>query len=137
MMNALIGGMIIGVSVSLMLLFLGRVTGIIGIIGGALNPRAQDLGWRFAFVGGLFAGGVLIRLYDPTLISTHTNLMKTDYAIAGLLVGVGTLIGSGCTSGHGVCGLSRFCLRSLVATITFIAFGVLSVILFKMYRGAL
>lgn len=137
MINGLIGGAIIGIAVSIMLLFTGRVTGISGIIGGALKPKPSDLSWRMMFIFGLLTGGIIIRLYNPTLMSTHTSALPFDYALAGLLVGFGTLLGNGCTSGHGVCGLSRLSIRSLISTLTFIAFGMLSVLLFKMLRGSL
>lgn len=137
MINGLIGGTIIGIAVSIMLLFNGRVTGISGIIGGALKPKPSDLSWRLMFIAGLLTGGLIIRLYNPDLISTNTSATSFDYALAGLFVGFGTLLGSGCTSGHGVCGLSRLSIRSLVSTMTFIGFGVISVLLFKMLRGSL
>ena len=137
MIYGLIGGAIIGIAVSIMLLFNGRVTGISGIIGGALKPKASDFGWRFMFIAGLLAGGFIIRLMNPSLISTQTNATYFDYVLGGVLVGFGTLLGNGCTSGHGVCGLSRLSIRSLVSTLTFISFGIISVLIFKMVRGSL
>lgn len=137
MIYGLIGGAIIGIAVSIMLLFNGRVTGISGIIGGALKPKASDFGWRLMFIAGLLAGGFIIRLMNPSLISTQTNATYFDYVLGGVLVGFGTLLGNGCTSGHGVCGLSRLSIRSLVSTLTFISFGIISVLIFKMVRGSL
>lgn len=137
MINAIIGGVLIGVAVSLMMLFNGKVTGISGILSGTLSPKKQDTGWRVAFLAGLFVGALILKvIYSEALtISTHTS--KIDFAIAGLLVGFGTLLGNGCTSGHGVCGISRFSVRSILATMTFISFGIISVLLFKFLRGEL
>jgi uncharacterized membrane protein YedE/YeeE len=137
MINALIGGVLIGLAVSLMLLFNGRVTGISGIIGGVVKPNKGDLDWRLSFVAGLLFGGVVLKALKPEAFLQLSNAQWVDYVIAGLLVGFGTLLGNGCTSGHGVCGISRMSIRSIMATVTFIAFGVLSVLLFKSLRGAL
>lgn len=136
MISALIGGAIIGIAVSLMLVFNGRVTGISGILGGALSPKKNDTSWRFLFLIGLVTGGVLLRFIQPEAFQSVTNNMTVyDYALAGALVGFGTLLGNGCTSGHGVCGISRLSIRSILATVVFISFGVLSVLIFKALRG--
>lgn len=137
MINALIGGVLIGLAVSLMLLFNGRVTGISGIIGGVVKPNKGDLDWRLSFIAGLLFGGVVLKALKPEAFVQLSNAQWVDYVIAGLLVGFGTLLGNGCTSGHGVCGISRMSIRSILATVTFIAFGILSVILFKSLRGEL
>jgi uncharacterized membrane protein YedE/YeeE len=137
MMNAVIGGVLIGLAVSLMMLFNGRVTGISGIIGGIVKPQKNDLNWRFAFVGGLLFGGLVLKYLRPDAFVQISQALWGDYALAGLLVGFGTLLGNGCTSGHGVCGISRLSVRSIVATITFILFGIISVLIFKYMRGAL
>jgi uncharacterized membrane protein YedE/YeeE len=137
MINAVIGGVLIGLAVSLMMLFNGRVTGISGIIGGIIMPQKNDLDWRFSFIGGLLCGGLVLRFIRPEVFVQISEAIWSDYMLAGLLVGFGTLLGSGCTSGHGVCGISRFSTRSIVATITFILFGIISVLLFKYIRGAL
>lgn len=134
-MEAIIGGVIIGISVSIMLLAKGRVTGISGIIGGILNPQTMDKSWRLLFIGGLLVGGIILRFVYPISFNMISSAKSYDYVIAGLLVGFGTLLGNGCTSGHGVCGISRFSIRSLVSTVTFISFGILSVYLFKLLRG--
>lgn len=130
-LNALIGGVVIGIAVSLMLLWNGRVTGISGIINGILTPVRGDVLWRVLFVSGLFLGGFTLQLVKPSFfpVIQSSNIINT--AIAGLLVGFGTIMGSGCTSGHGVCGISRMSPRSMVATVVFIAAGVLAVVLFK------
>ncbi len=137
MINALIGGVLIGLAVSLMLLFNGRVTGISGIIGGVVKPNKGDLDWRLSFVAGLLFGGVVLKAVKPEAFVQLSHAQWIDYVIAGLLVGFGTLLGNGCTSGHGVCGISRMSIRSILATVTFIVFGVLSVLLFKSLRGEL
>lgn len=138
MVYALLGGAVIGVAVSIMLIFNGRVTGISGILGGLLIPKKSDISWRLLFVLGLISGGFLLNLIHPKAFQSEAgNTTLVDYAIAGLLVGFGTLLGNGCTSGHGVCGISRLSIRSLLATVVFIAFGVLSVLLFKFFKGGL
>ncbi|HET9236359.1 MAG TPA: YeeE/YedE family protein [Oligoflexus sp.] len=129
--NALLGGVIIGGAVSLMLLLNGRVTGISGIINGVLSPVKGDTGWRVLFVLGLVLGGFAVRAMNPEVFSGQLDTGLGSTVIAGLLVGFGTVMGSGCTSGHGVCGISRLSPRSLVATMAFIAAGMLAVVLFK------
>ncbi len=116
------GGVLIGLAAALFVLLNGRIAGISGVLGGLLQPRAGDITWRLAFVAGI--------LLAPTLYGVITALpastIDADFPVliaAGLLVGVGTRFGSGCTSGHGVCGLSRLSPRSLVATMSFMAAG--------------
>jgi uncharacterized membrane protein YedE/YeeE len=136
-MMSLVGGAIIGIAVSLMLLFNGRVTGISGIIGGTLAPKSNDTFWRVTFILGLLAGGFILQFVLPEAFEIKSSARTIDYIIAGLLVGFGTLLGNGCTSGHGVCGISRFSVRSIMSTVTFITFGVISILLFKLIRGGL
>jgi uncharacterized membrane protein YedE/YeeE len=120
--SALAGGSIIGVAVLLFALFNGRVTGISGIVGGLLRPSLPDAAWRAAFLAGLIAAPVVYRLFaGPANLTIDANY--PTLVVAGILVGLGTRYGSGCTSGHGVCGLSRLSLRSLVATLAFMAAG--------------
>ena len=137
MLNSIIGGILIGLAVSLMMLFNGRVTGISGILGGIIKPQKNDLDWRIAFIGGLLFGGGVLNILNPAAFVQVSSAIWFDYVIAGLLVGFGTLLGNGCTSGHGVCGISRLSVRSIVATITFIFFGIISVFIFKLLRGSL
>jgi uncharacterized protein len=127
-LQSLIGGLLIGVSVFVMARGLGRVTGISGIAASALiSPRGSE--WRWAFLAGLLLGG--------TLAAWSLNLSATPIAsgwllpVAGLLVGFGTVLGSGCTSGHGVCGIGRLSIRSLVATCTFMAAGIATVAIMR------
>lgn len=138
MIDAIIGGSLIGLAVSMMLLFNGKVTGISGILGGIIKPGTSDRMWRMTFIAGLLLGGILLRFYaaEP-VFQIQTTASTIDYILAGFLVGFGTLLGNGCTSGHGVCGISRLSPRSIIATVVFISSGVLSVLLFKLIRGGL
>ncbi len=134
-LSPLAGGAIIGLAVSLMLLLNGRVTGISGIIGATLKPGNIDWKWRVFFVLGLISGGAVVRWTDASSgVNSFVDLSDVGIvptAIAGVIVGFGTLMGSGCTSGHGVCGISRMSPRSLVATVAFMAAGILTVTLLK------
>lgn len=124
--SALSGGVLIGLAASALLYFNGRVAGVTGILAGVLLPKRGDLAWRVAFLGGLLAGGVVVGVVWPGAVVFE--IVRSPLAIvgAGVLVGFGTRLGGGCTSGHGVCGLSRLSIRSLVATGTFIAVGVVA-----------
>jgi uncharacterized membrane protein YedE/YeeE len=120
--SALIGGAIIGIAAALLALLNGRVAGISGILGGLLDPGTPDFAWRAAFVAGLIVAPIVYALAAAlptiTIAAGYPTLI-----VAGLLVGIGTRYGAGCTSGHGVCGLSRLSPRSLVATLAFMAAG--------------
>ena len=122
---SLIGGALIGLAASLLLLGDGRIAGISGIVAGLLNPVAGDTAWRVLFVAGLLIGGLGLRVVDPALLRMDLDRSAEALVAGGLLVGFGTALGNGCTSGHGVCGLSRGSFRSLVATLTFMATGIL------------
>jgi len=132
---SLVGGMLIGLSASALLLFDGKVAGVSGIVGGLLSPPKNDTLWRAVFIAGLLTGGLLFRLFSPHAFDIDVSRSAGAVALAGLLVGFGTRLGSGCTSGHGVCGLSRLSPRSLVATVTFIAAGVATVYLINHVLG--
>lgn len=136
-MESVIGGMLIGAAVSIMLLFNGRITGISGIVSGLLDMKTLDKNWRVLFLVGLIIGGFVFKIVHPESFTLISNAKTIDYIIAGFLVGFGTLMGNGCTSGHGVCGISRMSIRSISATVTFIAAGAISVVLFKLLRGSL
>jgi uncharacterized membrane protein YedE/YeeE len=123
-----VGGILIGLSASMLLLLKGRVFGVSGIVAGALYPKKGDTAWRVAALAGLVAAGLLSSFLEPELLVGSTTGAFGRYILAGLLVGFGTQLGSGCTSGHGVCGMSRMSPRSLVATITFISVGILVVL---------
>ena len=124
---ALTGGTLIGFAALLLLLFNGRIAGISGIFGGVLAPAKGEFGWRAAFVGGLLVGGAVMLLLMPEHFVIGIDRSLGAVAAAGLLVGFGTRLGNGCTSGHGVCGLARFSLRSLVATLSFMLAGGITV----------
>lgn len=133
----LLGGVLIGLSASLMLYFNGRVTGISGIMYN-LFPLKQGSYWRLFFVFGLLSAGFVYRLFDTAALQEqesyfklNENLAAAQTILAGLLVGFGTVLGSGCTSGHGICGLSRFSKRSLLATLTFILAGATTVFILR------
>ena len=134
-LSALLGGILIGLSASAMLVLDGKIAGISGILGGVLKPIKGDTHWRICFLLGLLAGGLMLRVLLPSayvfgLIRSYPILI-----LAGLLVGFGTRLGSGCTSGHGVCGVSRLSPRSLVATGTFIFTGAVTVYLVNHLMG--
>jgi len=131
--HALAGGAAIGIAVSAFALLNGRVTGISGILAGVLQPLAGDTTWRVAFLFGLMLAPALYAAYETPVIQ-----IDADYPVlivAGLLVGLGTRFGSGCTSGHGVCGLSRFSQRSLVATLAFMGAAFATVFLVRHVIG--
>ncbi|VVD88179.1 YeeE/YedE family protein [Pandoraea cepalis] len=124
--TALAGGLLIGVAAVWLMLATGRIAGISGIAGGLLRPRAGDVGWRIAFVVGLMAAPWAYRAVAD-VPTAQIDASAAMLVAAGVLVGFGTRLGSGCTSGHGVCGLSRLSWRSLVATLCFMAMGFLTV----------
>ena len=128
--NPLMGGVLIGLASTLMLAGLGRITGISGIVAWTLSfskPAASEL-WRYSFLLGLLLGGAFMYRTFPHYFAFEIESTYPRLIIAGLLVGYGTRLGSGCTSGHGVCGLGRMSRRSLVATLTFISFGMITVL---------
>ncbi|MGH8856433.1 MAG: YeeE/YedE family protein [Polaromonas sp.] len=132
--SSLAGGLLIGVAAAMFLLLNGRIAGISGILGGLLRPRAGDIGWRVAFILGLLVAPLIYQLVAP-LPSVQIDAGTATLVVAGLLVGVGTRYGSGCTSGHGVCGLSRLSLRSLIATAAFMAAGFVTVFVVRHLIG--
>lgn len=133
-LESAIGGVVIGAAASMLILFCGQVAGISGILGGVLSRANNDKGWRIAFLLGMVLSPVLWRLVAP-LPAVSITASWPMLVVAGLLVGVGTRYGSGCTSGHGVCGLSRLSVRSLVATLTFMAAAFITVWLVGFWRG--
>src|SRR5262245_35209698 len=120
------GGLLIGAAVAAFVLMHGRVAGISGIIGGLLRPAGADVGWRLAFLGGLLFAPVFYALFVRFPLATIEASFPA-VILAGVLVGIGTRYGSGCTRGHGVCGISRLSPRSLVATATFMGAGIVTV----------
>ena len=133
--SAGIGGVVIGIAAALLVLVNGRVAGISGIVGGMLRPRAGDFAWRLAFVAGL----LLAPLAYASVAALPAITIEAGYPMliaAGLLVGIGTRFAGGCTSGHGVCGLSRLSPHSLVATLSFMAAGFITVFVVRHAIGA-
>ena len=125
-----IGGMLIGLSAALLIVFAGRVAGISGIVGGLLGWTRGDIAWRLAFLAGLVAAPLLYSL-AAALPGVRVDAGTPALLAAGLLVGIGTRYGAGCTSGHGVCGLSRLSPRSLVATLAFMFAGFVTVFVIR------
>lgn len=125
-LSALAGGVLIGLAALLLLALNGRIAGVSGIINGAIENPGGDRRWRLAFILGLLAGAGIYLLVNPQGVVTRSGFPVGWLIAAGLLVGFGTRLGSGCTSGHGVCGLGRLSPRSLAATLIFMAFGVLA-----------
>jgi len=131
---SLAGGILIGLATALLLLANGRIAGISGILGGLLRPARGDVAWRVAFVAGLFLAPIVwltMRAMPPAQIDHSPALL----AAGGLLVGIGTRFGSGCTSGHGVCGIARLSPRSLLATACFMAAGFITVFVVRHVLG--
>ncbi len=121
------GGVLIGLAASLLLLTHGKIAGISGMLGGLLDARTKDRGYRAWFLAGLLLMGLVLTLVRPQLLASGPSAPLALTAVAGLLVGFGTSLGNGCTSGHGICGLSRLSPRSLLATATFMVTGALTV----------
>ncbi|NRB68082.1 MAG: YeeE/YedE family protein [Vibrio sp.] len=124
---SLIGGALLGLSATMLLMINGKVAGISGIVNGLLSPKYNDLLWRLLFVIGMVAGGALSVIVIGVEIPSTESIPTYILTIAGLLVGFGTRLGNGCTSGHGVCGVGRFSFRSLVATAIFMVVAAMTV----------
>jgi len=125
--RSLLGGMLLGLSASILALGAGRVAGISGIVGGLFTPGREGRGWRLHFLAGLVVGGLLLLALHPAVFHGAGRSWPV-LALAGLLVGFGARLGGGCTSGHGVCGLSRLSGRSLVATVVFVTTAMVTVL---------
>jgi len=127
--SGLIGGLLIGLATTLMLGLNGRIAGISGIVGGLLTRKGSEVGWRAMFVAGLLLGAFVYMLATGGALPVRIEASLPIVVVAGLLVGFGTRLGSGCTSGHGVSGLARFSKRSIVATSVFMGAGIVTVFL--------
>jgi uncharacterized membrane protein YedE/YeeE len=127
--SGLVGGLLIGLAAALLLLLNGRISGISGIVGGLLARHSSEAGWRVAFVAGLLLGALAYVLATGDAVLVRIQASLPVLAAAGLLVGFGTRLGSGCTSGHGVCGIARLSRRSIAATATFFGVAILTVFL--------
>ncbi|MEX1362073.1 MAG: YeeE/YedE thiosulfate transporter family protein [Nannocystaceae bacterium] len=131
-----IGGLLIGLASATMLVLNGRIAGISGIVGGLIDGSPGDRPWRLTFVVGLLLGGLATGIIAPEAFGQGAPVSLPLLVVAGLLVGFGTRFGSGCTSGHGVCGISRMSPRSILATITFMATGAATVWIVRSLGGA-
>lgn len=129
--SALLGGALIGLSVTLLLLFNGRLAGISGIMNGVFNSPKDERIWRLVFLLGLVIGAAIFQLIMPDLFIPRQGYPLWLVAIGGFLVGVGTRLGNGCTSGHGICGIASLSRRSILATLTFMGFGMLTVYIIR------
>lgn len=132
---AIIGGALIGGGAAALMYFSGKIAGLSGIVGGLLEPKPGDLGWRLALVAGVVVGGAALALVRPELFGFGVQRSWPAIIAGGLLVGFGARLGSGCTSGHGVCGLARLGPRSLVATTTFVATGAVAAFVVNQLLG--
>lgn len=133
--EGLVGGLILGTAASVFVVFAGRVAGISGIVGGTLFVRGADLAWRLAFIAGLIVGPLVVELVTAAPVSVRVPSSFVGLVVAGLLVGFGTRLGSGCTSGHGVCGIARLSPRSLAATGIFMVTGIATVFVVRHVMG--
>ena len=127
--SGLIGGLLIGLSTVLLILFNGRIAGISGIVGGLLVGKGSEIGWRAVFVVGLLLGAFVYVLATGVALPVNIQASLPVLVIAGFLLGFGARLGSGCTSGHGICGIARFSKRSIVATPVFFATAIITVFL--------
>lgn len=132
---SLLGGLLIGLALALVLAVQGRVVGVSGIYGALLAPQPGDRAWRIAFCAGLLASGALAAHFAPQRVDVTGAPGLAGLIAAGLLVGFGTRLGNGCTSGHGVCGIARLSPRSLAATATFMGFGAAAVYVVRHLLG--
>jgi len=129
--SAALGGLLIGAAALLLLLLNGRVAGISGILGGALRAPRDDLAWRGAFLAGLVIAPLAYAALGGGAVPVTITASPVVLVLGGLLVGIGTRLANGCTSGHGVCGMGRLSLRSLVATLVFMAVAVITVLVMR------
>jgi uncharacterized membrane protein YedE/YeeE len=129
--SGLMGGLLIGVAAALLLLLNGRISGISDIVGGLLAPRSSDAGWRVVFIAGLLLGAFSYMLATGGALPVSMQASMPVLIVAGLLVGFGTRLGSGCTSGHGLCGIARLSKRSMVASAVFFGVAMLTVFIVR------
>lgn len=134
LIRPIVGGLLVGSAAVLFLHFNGRILGVSGIAGGVIDGPNEERGVRVSFLAGLLVGALLLLLVLPSAFAPSPASLPV-LAVAGLLVGFGTRLGNGCTSGHGVCGTSRLSPRSIVATITFIGVGMLTVLVVRKLGG--
>jgi len=135
LIKPLFGGFLLGLAALSLLFFNGRVAGVSGILGGFLSFRKRDTLWRFAFLTGLVAGGVLLLATFPETLDLNLKSSPPAVMLAGLLVGIGSRMGSGCTSGHGICGIGRLSQRSMIAAVIFLSSGIAAAVLIDLVFG--
>ena len=133
--QATLGGVLIGLSGAMLLLFRGRMAGVSGILADVLSPKPGETAWRALFIAGLAAGGLVMFLFLPDHFAFTLDRSIQSIALAGVLIGFGARLGGGCTSGHGICGIGRFSIRSILATMTFIATGIVTVYVINQLLG--
>ena len=133
---AVVGGALIGLAASLLLYTIGRIAGISGIVSGLLHG-GNDRYWRLFFLAGLLFGGLMLNFVGPDMFALSSERTTPTTVVAGFVVGVGVRMGSGCTSGHGVCGISRFSTRSIVATLSFMTTGILTATIVEIFFGGM
>jgi len=130
-LSGLFGGVLIGLAAAMLMVLTGRLAGVSGIVGGLLQARPADQGWRIAFVAGLIAAPLIAALFGAPLPRPAMTQNFALVAATGLLVGFGSRIGNGCTSGHGVCGFARLSARSIAATLIFMVTAVVAIALLR------
>ena len=136
--ESLVGGIVIGIAALVLLRFYGRIAGISGIFGGLFPFNTGETLWRMVFLAGLVTGGVILSFLHTDAVTFELAYSNPALILAGLLVGVGSRMGNGCTSGHGICGLGRLAPRSMVAVLTFMATGILAaVVVHQIFGGAI
>jgi uncharacterized protein len=133
--SATAGGALIGVSVTLLLLFNGRIGGVSGIMNGVFFAPKNDRNWRLIFLAGLILGAFIFKLLMPDFNVPRQNYPLLLLGVGGILIGVGTRMSGGCTSGHGICGIANLSIRSLIATLTFMATGMMTVYIIRHSLG--
>lgn len=131
---SLAGGALLGIAAAMLIFFNGRIAGISGIVGGLVKPRLHDVSWRIAFISGLIIAPLLWQIFSA-LPPIQIGASNTLLVVSGLLVGIGTRFGAGCTSGHGVCGISRLSPRSIIATLSFMFAGFVTVYVVRHILG--
>lgn len=134
-LSATLGGALIGAAAVVLMATLGRIAGISGIAGGLADAKPSDRSWRVAFLVGLIGAPALVGLFYPDLLRSDFTVSLNWIVVAGIIVGIGTTLGNGCTSGHGVCGNARLSVRSVVATLTFMVTGIATTLVVRHLMG--
>ena len=130
-LSALLGGALIGLSATILLLFNGRMAGISGIMNGLFNSPKDERNWRLTFLCGLIIGAIIFQTISPDFFAPRQGYPLWLVAVGGFLVGIGTRLGNGCTSGHGICGIATLSIRSIFATLTFMGAGMITVYIIR------